>query len=114
MLTFRLLLRVSVLCVVLLVPAWASAQVIRSSHSLYGRLGVGTSVSETDAATYAVEPYSITGEIGYQMSHPFSLGLGATWADYPKANVRNTTMTTLQAVLRWTLFPHQPDRKSVV
>jgi outer membrane protein OmpA-like peptidoglycan-associated protein len=91
----------------ILTAAAATAQVIRSSHSLYGRLGVGTSVSETDAATYAVEPYSLTGELGYQFSHPLGLGMGVTWADYPKANFRNTTMATFYSVLRWTMFPHQ-------
>lgn len=99
--------RAALLCAFLLVPGLASAQVIRSSHSLYGRLGLGTSVSETDASTYAVEPYSLTGELGYQFVHPLSLGLGVTWADYPKANFRNTTMATFYGVMRWTMFPHQ-------
>ena len=86
----------------------ADAQIIRSSQTPYARLGVGTSVSETDRSTYAVEPYSIHGEAGYQYTRSFGVGLGVTYADYPKANDANSTMTTLQGLVRWTLFPDWP------
>jgi outer membrane protein OmpA-like peptidoglycan-associated protein len=86
----------------------ADAQVIRSNQSLYARIGAGTSVSETDASTYAVEPYSLSGEIGYQWTRSLGFGLGLTHADYPKATDVNTRMTTVQALTRWTLFPDQP------
>jgi len=86
----------------------ADAQVIRPSQSLYARIGAGTSVSETDASTYAVEPYSLNGEVGYQVTRSFGFGLGLTYADYPKATDLNTRMTTVQGLARWTLFPDQP------
>lgn len=86
----------------------AEAQVIRSNRSFYARIGAGTSVSETDASTYAVEPYSFHGELGYQWTRSLGFGLGLTYADYPKATDINTQMTTVQALTRWTLFPSQP------
>lgn len=86
----------------------AEAQVIRSSQSFYARIAAGTSVSETDASTYAVEPYSFNGEIGYQLTRSLGFGLGLIYADYPKATDLNTQMTTVQALTRWTLFPNQP------
>ncbi len=86
----------------------ANAQVIRSSQSFYARIGAGPSVSETDASTYAVEPFSLNGEIGYQLTRSIGFGLGLTHADYPKATDLNTRMNTIQALTRWTLFPNQP------
>jgi outer membrane protein OmpA-like peptidoglycan-associated protein len=86
----------------------ADAQIIRSSQTPYARVGAGTSVSETDRSTYAVEPYSLYGEAGYQLTRSLGFGLGVTYADYPKANDANSTMTTLQGLVRWTLFPDWP------
>ncbi|WP_022835291.1 PKD domain-containing protein [Salisaeta longa] len=91
----------------LMLPAVATAQVIRAPHTAYARLGVGTSVSETDISTYAIEPYSFNGEMGYTLTQGLSVGLGGTFANYPKANVQNTEMLTLQAIGRWILFPRQ-------
>lgn len=93
------------LALLLLGTSVAEGQIIRASNTFYARLGAGTSVSETDAATYAVEPYSFNGEIGYQMTRSLGVGAGLTFADYPKATDINTQMTTVQGVLRWTLFP---------
>jgi len=86
----------------------AEAQVIRPTNTWYLRAGAGPSVSETDIATYAIEPYSIHGEVGYQLVPWLSAGLGVTYADYPEANPDNSTMTTLQGLGRWTLFPEKP------
>lgn len=93
---------------VLSLPVTAEAQVIRANQTMYARVAMGTSVSETDAATYAVEPYSLHGEIGYQFTRSVGFGLGFTYADYPKATDVNTQMSTLQAITRWTLFPNKP------
>ena len=108
MVNTRVLIGLLLVVLVGMEPAMVSAQVLRSSHSLYGRFGAGTSVSETDAATYAIEPFSLSGEIGYQFAPRLSMGMSLTWADYPKANDHNTTMSTLGGVLRWTLFPSAP------
>lgn len=95
-------------CLALACTMEAHAQIIRANRTLYARIGTGTSVSETDVSTYAVEPFSFNGEVGYQFSPRLSMGLGLTYADYPKANFRNTTMTTMQGLMRWTLFSKRP------
>lgn len=102
----RLLPRLALLLTFLVAgPLSSTAQIVRPTGTPYVRLGAGPSVSETDISTYAVEPYSIHGEIGYQFIPWLSLGFGVTHADYPKANPDNSLMTTFQGISRWTFYP---------
>jgi outer membrane protein OmpA-like peptidoglycan-associated protein len=85
----------------------ATGQVIRPLETPYARVGLGPSVSETDISTYAVEPFSLNGEIGYQFSTGLGVSLGLTYADYPKVAPINTRLSTVQGLFRWMLFPEQ-------
>jgi outer membrane protein OmpA-like peptidoglycan-associated protein len=89
----------------------ADARVFRAADTFYGRFGGGSSVSETDGTTYAIELYSLQGELGYQLSPAVGLGLGATHATYPGIGGPpgdaggDRALTTLYGAMRWTLLP---------
>lgn len=86
----------------------ADAQIIRAPNTWYGRLGAGASVSETDISTYAVEPWSLNAEIGYQGSNRFGLGVGVVHANYPKVIATPVRLTTLHGGFRILLYPTSP------
>ncbi len=98
------LLVLAALYLAALAPA-AEAQPYRTGGTPYARAGTGVSVSEADIATYALEMYSFVAEAGYQFTPSVGLGGAATFARYPKAVRGGITLTTLTAMLRWTLFP---------
>jgi outer membrane protein OmpA-like peptidoglycan-associated protein len=89
----------------------ADARVLRAADTFYARFGGGSSVSETDGTTYAIELYSLQGELGYQLSPALGLGLGATHATYPRLASApggaggDRALTTLYGAMRWTLLP---------
>ena len=86
-------------------PLLADAQVIRAPNTWYGRAGLGASVSETDISTYAVEPWSLNAEVGYQWSNRFGSGIGVVHANYPKVWVEPLRLTTVQAGTRMLMYP---------
>ena len=84
------------------------AQIIRAPNTWYSRLGAGASVSETDISTYAVEPWSLNAEVGYQSSNRFGLGVGVVHANYPKVLADLVRLTTLHGGFRILLYPTSP------
>jgi len=69
------------------------------------RFGYGPSLSETDYSTYAVEPYALKGELGYQFPLGLSLGLAYEGGNYPKVSRTYHRFHIIQALLRWRVFP---------
>lgn len=71
------------------------------------RFGYGPSLSETDFSTYAVEPYALKGELGYQFPLGLSLGFAYEGGNYPKVSRTYHRFHILQGMLRWRVFPYK-------
>jgi len=69
------------------------------------RFGYGPSLSETDYSTYAIEPYALKGELGYQFPLGLSLGLAYEGGNYPKVSRTYHRFHIIQGLLRWRVFP---------
>ncbi len=85
----------------------AVAQRIWITPGPYLRFGIGPSLSETDHSTYAVEPYALKGNIGYQFLSGLSIGIGYEGGNYPKVSRDYHQFHLIQGQLRWRVFPYR-------
>ncbi|SHK09518.1 OmpA family protein [Rhodothermus profundi] len=95
-------------CVLLLLTASdLLAQRVWITPGPFLRFGYGPSISETDFSTYAIEPYALKGEIGYQFPLGLSLGLAYEGGNYPKVSRVYHRFHIIQGLLRWRVFPYR-------
>ncbi len=102
-------LRYNSLCMLLLLLSAPNlfAQRVWITPGPFLRFGYGPSISETDFSTYAVEPYALKGELGYQFLTGLSLGLAYEGGNYPKVSRIYHRFHIIQGMLRWRVFPHK-------
>ncbi len=107
----RLLLASAAGCLLVLVSARpVEAQHRRPAETFFARphVGVSSYVGDNDKSLFSsggAFPYNAGLELGYQFSHPFSLGVGYQIGNYPGIDLRedDELRHTIRLLLRYTL-----------